>query len=41
MVFTERELTIIKCALNDFQFVDDTSNQDLLEEIVELNNKKL
>lgn len=43
MVFTERELTIIKCALNDyqFQFVDDTSNQGLLEEIVELNNKKL
>ena len=43
MEFTERELTIIKCALSDyqFQFVDDTSNQDLLEEIVELINKKL
>jgi hypothetical protein len=43
MEFTERELTIIKCALNDyqFQFVDDTSNQDLLDEIVEIINKKL
>jgi len=43
MKFTERELTIIKCALSDyqFQFVNDTSNQDLLEEIVEIINKKL
>jgi len=43
MNFTERELTIIKCALSDyqFQFVDDTSNQDMLKEITELINKKL
>ncbi len=43
MEFTERELTIIKCALSDyqFQFVDDTSNQDLLEEIVEIINKRI
>jgi len=43
MNFTKRELTIIKCALSDyqFQFVDDTSNQDMLKEITELINKKL
>ena len=41
MKFTKRELTIIKCAVGDyqFQFVDDTSNQELLKEMVELTNK--
>jgi len=41
MKFTKRELTIIKCAVSDyqFQFVDDTSNQELLKEMVELTNK--
>ena len=41
MKFTKRELTIIKCAVSDyqFQFVDDTSNQELLEEMVELTHK--
>ena len=43
MEFTERELTIIKCALSDYknQIEYHTSNQDLIEEIVELINKKL
>ena len=41
MKFTKRELTIIKCAVGDyqFQFVDDASNQELLKEMVELTNK--
>jgi hypothetical protein len=41
MKFTERELKIIECALHDyhFQFIEDTSNQDLLTDIINLITK--
>lgn len=41
MKLNKRELEIVKCALNDyhFQFILDSSRQDLLTEIVTLLNK--
>ena len=41
MKLNKREIQIVKCALSDYhyQFIDDTSNQDLLIEIVTLLKK--
>jgi len=41
MKLTKRELTIVKCALSDYQyqFIEDTSNQNLLSEIITLLEK--
>lgn len=38
---TEREITIAICSLSDyhFQFINDTSNQDLLLDIINLISK--
>ena len=41
MKLNKREIEIVRCALSDYhyQFIDDTSNQDLLIEIVTLLKK--
>ena len=41
MKLNKREAEIVRCALSDYhyQFIDDTSNQDLLIEIVTLLKK--
>lgn len=41
MKLNKRELKIVECALSDYQyqFVNDTSNQDFLSEIITLLNK--
>jgi hypothetical protein len=41
MKLNKRELTIVKCALSDYQyqFIEDTSNQHFLSEIITLIDK--
>lgn len=41
MKLNKRELTIVECALSDYQyqFIEDASNQDFLSEIITLIDK--